>query len=147
LGSQFFDLYETVDGRNSYAVLLDIAQGREPQFKRKSGRYAFAASCVLRSFKDCVVVAFPNEADLERLATFYPDMRIELHGELGKKLSDELQDGTSYRYGIINLGGLDRASVLAQFNSCRERLGIILLPATSPALSPEAITQHQEAEW
>jgi biotin carboxylase len=146
MASQFADLYEKVDGTNSYAVLLDIAQGREPQFKRKSGRYAFAASCVLRSFKDCVVVAFPNEADLERLATFYPDMRIELHGELGKKLSDELQDGTSYRYGIINLGGCDRANVLAQFNSCRERLGMILLPVTSPALSPEAVTQHQEAE-
>jgi hypothetical protein len=73
-------------------------------------------------------------------------MRIELHGELGKKLSDELQDGTSYRYGIINLGGCDRANVLAQFNRCRERLGMILLPVTSPALSPEAVTQHQEAE-
>jgi biotin carboxylase len=137
MASQFADLYEKVDGTNGYAVLLDIAQGREPQFKRKSGRYAFAASCVLRSFKDCVVMAFPTEADLERLGAFYPDMRIELHGELGKKLSDELQDGTSYRYGIINLGGCDRANVLAQFNRCRERLGMILLPATSPALSPQ----------
>jgi biotin carboxylase len=146
MASQFADLYEKVDGTNSYSVLLDIAQGRKPQFKRKSGRYAFAASCVLRSFEDCVVVALPTEADLERLVAFYPDMRIELHGELGKKLSDDLQDGTSYRYGIINFGGRDRADVLAQFDRCREILGIILLPTTSLALSPEAIKQLQDAE-
>jgi biotin carboxylase len=141
MASQFADLYEKVDGTNSYSVLLDIAQGRKPQFKRKSGRHAFAASCVLRSFEDCVVVALPTEADLERLVAFYPDMRIELHGELGKKLSDDLQDGTSYRYGIINFGGRDRADVLARFNRCHETLGIILLPANPPALPRGAITQ------
>jgi len=146
MASQFADLYEKVDGTNSYRVLLDIAQGRKPQFKRKCGRYAFAASCVLRSFEDCVVVALPSEADLERLVAIYPDMRIELHGELGKKLSDDLQDGTSYRYGIINLGGRDRADVLAQFEKCREILGMILLPTNSLALSPEAIRQLQDAE-
>jgi biotin carboxylase len=131
MASQFADLYEKVDGTNSYQVLLDIAQGREPQFRRKSGRYAFAASCVLRSFEDQVVAALPTEADLELLAGFYPDIRIELHGELGKKLSDELHDGSSYRYGIINLGGRDRADVLAQFESCRQRMGVILLPGHS----------------
>jgi biotin carboxylase len=146
MASQFADLYEKVDGTNSYRVLLDIAQGRKPQFKRKCGRYAFAASCVLRSFEDCVVVALPTEADLKRLVAIYPDMRIELHGELGKKLSDDLQDGTSYRYGIINLGGRDRADVLAQFEKCREILGTIVLPKNSLALSPEAIRQLQDAE-
>jgi hypothetical protein len=75
-----------------------------------------------------VVAALPTEADLELLAGFYPDIRIELHGELGKKLSNELHDGSSYRYGIINLGGRDRADVLAQFESCRQRMGVILLP-------------------
>jgi ATP-grasp domain len=139
MASQFADLYEKVDGTSSYAVLLDIAQGQEPQFKRKSGRYAFAASCVLRAFEDHVVAALPTAADLEPLVAFYPDMRIELHGELGKKLSDDLQDGTSYRYGIINLGGCDRADVLAQFNRCSQRLGIILLPATSRLFLPKVL--------
>jgi hypothetical protein len=139
MASQFADLYEKVDGTSSYAVLLDIAQGQEPQFKRKSGRYAFAASCVLRAFEDHVVAALPTAADLGPLVAFYPDMRIELHGELGKKLSDDLQDGTSYRYGIINLGGRDRADVLAQFNRCSQRLGIILLPATSRLFLPKVL--------
>ncbi len=74
---------------------------------------------VLRSFEDYVVAALPSEADIERLALVYPDIRVELHGTFGRKLSDELQDGRSYRYGIVNLGGSDRADVLAQFEACR----------------------------
>ena len=88
---------------------------------------------MLRSFEDQVVAALPTEAELERLTELYPDMRVELHGTLGRKLSAELQDGRSYRYGIVNLGGRDLADVLAQFKACRDRLGIVLQPI-SPAL-------------
>jgi biotin carboxylase len=128
MASQFADLYEKVDGTSSYTVLLDIGQRRAPHFTRRQGRYDFAASMVLRSFEDYVVAALPSEADIERLALVYPDIRVELHGTFGRKLSDELQDGRSYRYGIVNLGGSDRADVLAQFEACRARLGIVLQP-------------------
>ena len=63
------------------------------------------------------------------LRELYPDVRVELHADGGTKLSDELQDGQSYRYGIVNLGGRDRAQVLERFETCRELLGISLLPA------------------
>jgi biotin carboxylase len=128
MASQFADLYQKVDGTSSYSVLLDIAQGRTPRFTRRQGRYNFAASMVLRSFEDHVVAALPSEADIERLALIYPDMRVELHGTVGRRLSADLQDGRSYRYGIVNLGGSDRADVLAQFEACRDRLGIVLQP-------------------
>jgi biotin carboxylase len=126
MASQFADLYQKVDGTSSYTVLLDIARGRVPHFIRREGRYGFAASFVLRSFEDRIVAALPSAADLERLALVYPDIRVELHGTVGRKLSTELQDGRSYRYGIVNLGGRDRADVLAQYEVCRERLGIVL---------------------
>jgi len=128
MASQFADLYEKVDGTNSFSVLLDIAQGRTPRFTRRQGRFEFAASCVLRSFHDSLVVAVPSEADIERLGGVYPDIRVELHATPGRKLSDEFQDGNSYRYGVVNLGGRDLADVLEQFQSCRARLGIELLP-------------------
>ena len=128
MASQFADLYEKVDGTNSFSVLLDIAQGKPPRFTRRQGRYAFAASCVLRSFEDYLVAAVPSEADVERLAGIYPDVRVELHATPGRKLSDEFQDGKSYRYGVVNLGGRDLADVLEQSESCRARLGIELLP-------------------
>jgi biotin carboxylase len=128
MASQFADLYEKVDGTSSYTILLDIGQGRAPRVTRRQGQYDFAASMVLRSFEDYVVAALPSEADIERLALVYPDIRVELHGTVGRKLSAELQDGRSYRYGIVNLGGSDRADVLAQFEACRDRLGIVLQP-------------------
>jgi biotin carboxylase len=128
MASQFADLYEKVDGTSSYEVLLDIAQGRTPAFARRQGRYGFAASCVLRSFADYRVEAVPSEADVQRLARRYPDIRMELHATPRRKLSDELQDGRSYRYGIVNLGGADLADVLQKFAACRDELGIVLRP-------------------
>ena len=81
----------------------------------------------MRSFHNSLVVAVPSEADIERLADVYPDIRVELHATPGRKLSDEFPDGESYRYGVLNLGGRDLADVLEQFESCRARLGIKLL--------------------
>jgi biotin carboxylase len=147
MASQFADLYEKVDGTSSYTVLLDIAQGRAPRFTSRQGRYAFAASIVLRSFEDCIVAALPSEADIERRALAYPDIRVELHGRVGRKLSDELQDGRSYRYGIVNLGGSDRADVLAQFEVCHDRLGIVIQPLIdTPRQGPVLATAPEIAQ-
>jgi len=120
MASQFADLYEKVDGTNSYQVLLDIAQGRVPTITRRQGRYGFATSCVLRSFVDCRVESVPSDAEVQRLAGAYPDIRVEWHATPGRKLSDELQDGQSYRYGIVNVGGSDLADVLRKFAADRK---------------------------
>jgi biotin carboxylase len=132
MASQFADLYEKVDGTNSYSILLDIALGRTPRFTRRRGRYAFAASIVLRSFEDSIVAALPSETHLARLASDYPDIRVELLASVGRALSSEMQDGNSYRYGIVTLGGRDRTDVLAQFAACRDRLGIVFAPIGAP---------------
>ena len=142
MASQFADLYEKVDGTNSYAVLLDIAQGRAPRVMRRQGRYRFAASIVLRSFEDYVVAALPSEADLERLERSYPDIRIEILARVGRALSSEMQDGTSYRYGIVSLGGKDRDDVLAQFAACRDGLGIVFEPVRTPRPAPELVAEQ-----
>jgi hypothetical protein len=116
-------------------VLLDIGEGRAPRFKRREGRYPFAASCVLRAFADHLVVRLPEAEEIERLAV-YPAIRVELHATVGRKLSDELQDGHSYRYGIVNLGGSDLADVLERFEAVHEALGIALVPIETS--SPQA---------
>ncbi len=128
MASQFADLYEKVDGTNSYAVLLDIGAGRAPRLTRRQGGYPFAASFVLRSFEDRTVARLPSAAELERLEQLHPDIRVELHAMIGRKLSDDLQDGHSFRYGIVNLGGCDRADALAKFEACRAEVGISFLP-------------------
>jgi biotin carboxylase len=132
ISSQFADLYEKVDGTNAYEILLDIALGQKPRVKRKQGIHAAAASFVLREFEDCLVAALPSDTELEAISLSYPDVRIELHARKGCRLSDEMQDGQSYRYGIVNLGGRDRAEMLRKFEDCRGRLKVTLLPAMAP---------------
>ena len=83
-----------------------------------------------------VLAEMATEAHIARLARIYPDIRVELHATPGRKLSDEFQDGKSYRYGVVNLGGRDRADVLEQFASCRPRLGIELEPIGMPRDAP-----------
>jgi hypothetical protein len=142
MASQFADLYERVDGTNAYEILLDIGVGCAPRLKRRQGRHAMAASFVLRTFEDRFVVALPSEAALESITLLHPDIRLELHARLGSRLSDEMQDGHSYRYGIINLGGRDRAEALQKFEDCRRRLGITLLPIRSAPSKADAVSSE-----
>lgn len=142
MASQFADLYEKVDGTNVYEILLDIGAGVAPTPKHRQGPHSFAASCVLRTFEDCVVTRLPSADELAGLSELYPDVRVELHAAVGRKLSDDMQDGASYRYGVINLGGRDRAQVLERFARCRDRLGVGLLPVGSSFVkASEALDQ------
>src|SRR6476659_9577771 len=77
------------------------------------------------------VAALPSAEQIEELERCYPDLRVELHATAGRKLSDELQDGASFRYGIVNLGGSSRTEMLQRLEDCRARLGFILLPMGS----------------
>ncbi|MGB6766542.1 MAG: hypothetical protein WBE50_00345 [Methyloceanibacter sp.] len=131
MASQFADLYEKVDGTNAYEILVDIGTGVRPTPKRRRGPYQYAASWVLRTFQDCLVAALPSVEQIEELERCYPDLRVELHATAGRKLSDELQDGASFRYGVVNLGGSSRTEVLQRLEDCRARLGFILLPTGS----------------
>lgn len=128
MASQFADLYEKVDGVNTYSLLLDIAAGREPKFTRGQGRHARAASCVLRTFHNSVAVKVPSRRDLDRLRKVHPDVRFEILTHAGRKLSQELQDGRSYRYGIVNLGGRDDADIADGLRDCLARLPFVLQP-------------------
>ena len=122
------ELAGSVDGTNAYDVLVDLGVGVRPTPKRRQGKYRFAASCVLRTFEDGVVAALPCAERLAEVERAYADIRVEIHATSGRKLSDELQDGASFRYGIVSLGGRDRAHVLRQFETCQAELGIVLLP-------------------
>ncbi|MGH7918103.1 MAG: ATP-grasp domain-containing protein, partial [Candidatus Binataceae bacterium] len=77
MSSQFGDLYEKVDGRNSYNIMLDLALGRRPGPPGK-GRHAMAASCVLRTFQNQKVMKLPSREQVQKLLNHYPDMRIEI---------------------------------------------------------------------
>lgn len=133
MASQFADLYEKVDGFNSYSILLDLAQGRRPSLRHRAGRHAAAASCVLRRFEDALVLQVPMNAELVNINQVHADVRIEVLVNAGERLSQRLQDGRSFRYGIVNIGGRNRDDVLAIFDWCRQRLTFTFEQTKPPA--------------
>jgi biotin carboxylase len=126
MSSQFADLYEKVDGFNPYRIMVDLALGREPALASRQGRHAMAASCVLRTFADCAVAQVPSPAHIAALRARHPDARIEILATAGTLLSQTMQDGASFRYGLVNLGGEDRDDILDQFDECRRALPFTL---------------------
>ncbi len=134
--AQFADLYEKVDGVNSYAIMLALATGSSlPPLKKRKGTYTIAASFALRVFENGFVKKSPSQQELAKAYRSFPDARIQLHVQKGQKLSDELQDGKSYLYAIINLGGMNKQDLLQRFEQCKNML-VYEIKSLSTAQTP-----------
>lgn len=128
MSSQFADIFEKVDGINSYSILLDLAFGRRPTIRRRQGRHRAAFSCVLRRFSNAFLRRAPLPDQIAALEAQYPDLRIEILATEGLKLSQQMQDTCSYRYGVINIGASSREEALAIFDECQRRLTFDFVP-------------------
>jgi hypothetical protein len=133
---QFADLMEKVNGVNTYEILLAIAAGRRPAVRREGAPFRAAASLVARVFDDHFVARVPGAADLARLAGRFPDARVKVLCREGHRLSEELQDGASYRYALLHLGGDDRAHIQARYREALALLPFTLEPLTDPVFPP-----------
>jgi biotin carboxylase len=122
---QFADLMEKVNGVNTYEVALSIAAGSRPTLRRETRIYPVATSFVLRLFEDQVVTRVPNEKELAAFAARFPDARLKILCREGHRLSEELQDGKSYRYAILNMGGHSRAAALNRFEEALQHLQFV----------------------
>ena len=111
---QFADLMEKVNGVNTYEIALSIAAGVRPTLHRNTRTHPAATSFVLRLFEDQIVTRVPNAHELSAFAARFPDARLKIVCREGHRLSEELQDGKSYRYALLNLGGQSRANALAR---------------------------------
>jgi ATP-grasp domain-containing protein len=120
--SQFADLMEKVHGTNTYEIQLALSLGEEPRFEPGRGEFTHAASFVLRTFQDGRVVRAPGPQDLATLAQAFPDARVELFLEPGQRLSETIQDGKSFRYGLVNLGGRGEEDLHRRFEEARRLL-------------------------
>ncbi|MBN1299190.1 MAG: ATP-grasp domain-containing protein, partial [Actinobacteria bacterium] len=120
--SQFADIMEKVNGVNTYEIQLFISLGIDPEvlFKSSLGlkKYNYSSSFVLRSLKDKKIKRLPSEKQIKAIRSIFPDIRIEIYGSKNKKLSDELNDMNSYRYGIINLGADSRSELHSKYKKC-----------------------------
>ena len=130
MASQFADLYEKVDGTNTYEIATALAIGVQPQFKRNQGQYKKACSLVLRTLTDYMVQSVPSHDDIQKFYELFPDARLQIFASAGQRLSDLFQDGKSFRYGLVHLGGRDRQDILQKYEQAQELLPFIF--ATLP---------------
>lgn len=121
---QFADLMESVNGTNTYEILLSIACGERPQPRRGQGRFAIAASFPLREFRDKRVTRVPTDDDIARVKEELPVTLVKRYYREGQRLSDvpDNSDGLTWRHAVINMAGYDRASLLRDFDEALRRL-------------------------
>ncbi len=128
IASQFPDLFERVDGTSSYTILLQTALGEEPTFTRRQGPFKVSGSCVLRTFEDQRVVSAPSADQLAAITKRFPDAKIQIMASPGKRLSEQIQDVSSYRYGLVNIGANSVEELEEKFETCKSLLGFQFAP-------------------
>ncbi len=101
---QFSDLYEKVDGYNTFDTYIDLSLGKKPTIKFQQGKYAMATSFVLRHFEDAYVARTPSTHDVNKISEKF-DARILIQACEKKKLSNDFfEDTESYRLMSVNIG-------------------------------------------
>jgi hypothetical protein len=143
---QFADMYEKVDGTNSYAIQLQLSLGEQPGFQKGEGHFGVAASFVLRLFENKQVVRIPTQEEVRIIHNQFPDSFIIIKVEEGMLLSDVSQDESSFRYAIINLGGKDWTDLYTRFAELKKQLRFEFeaLPGEFEYEEHELITQVKE---
>ena len=117
--AQFGDLYEKVDGANPYDVVVALAAGESPTWRRRAGSHGAAASFVFREFDGAVKIA-PERAGIEWLKSTHPDAHLQTFIKHGQSRWREMRWLGSYRYAIVNLGGADRGDLMNRYDEvCR----------------------------
>jgi len=100
---QFSDLYEDVDGANTYDILVDLTVGNEPRVPRAAGRHKHAASLVMRKFQGHWVRNTPSVRSLDAFRSRHPDARVQIFAKRGS-MNPEMRAMGSYRCALINTG-------------------------------------------
>jgi hypothetical protein len=112
---QFADLYERVDGTNTFDLQLALATGTPVCFVPRAGSHGAAASFVLRRFRDGRVRSVPTPEALSAAEKRFPGLRVKVLCRVGDRLSGHDQDVGSFRYGIVNLSAPTREALEADW--------------------------------
>ncbi len=127
MASQFADLYQKVDGVNTYSILVDIAADQQPVTCNK-GRYQAASIFVLRLPEDHYVHALPTEDEIKKIEKLFPETLVAILAPVGSTLSACLQDGLMYRYACIHIGGANQQDLHDRFEQIMHMLTFDLKP-------------------
>jgi biotin carboxylase len=148
LASQFSDLYLRVDGIDLHRFALELAHGRDPALlPRAEATAGVAASFVYRSFDPAARPPMPSAARQRELARQFPDAMLFCFPKSGGQIARDFKWLSSYRYGILHLGGCDAADLAARCAAasallgwptpCAEQAAGTPLPHAAPELALE----------
>lgn len=121
MAAQFCDLFAMVNGVSNYDVLYDIVRGKKPN-AYTGGSFDVAASLVCRQKEDQRVLHAPTESEIQKAQHRFPELKFYPWIGIGDKLSDVLQDGTSYVYCWIHLGAQDHDELEKKYAESKELL-------------------------
>lgn len=122
LSYQFADLYEFVDGSNTYDVLLDLTLGRRPAYQSKAGTFSCCASFVMRTFEGKKLKAVPDQAHVDAFNAQYTESTVKIYGKPGQSMKSEMKALGSYRYSIVNVAAHSLLDLFAIQQDAIEKL-------------------------
>ena len=144
LASQFADLYRRVQGRDAHAIALALALGEDaaavPVAEPTAG---VAASLVYRTFEGQPVPPPPGPARQAAFAREFADALFFSQPKHGHGLQRDFKWTGSHRYGIVHLGGRDRADLRQRAERASALLG---WPAPWAGHAAEHGADHSAAE-
>ena len=119
---QFADLYQKVDGFNTYDCQIALGLGEEPVVRHREGRYNHAASFVLRAFERKALTRAPSMARVAEIERRFEDSRIMVYIKRGASLAREFKWLGSYRYCLINMGGQNLDDLEGRYQAAKKEL-------------------------
>jgi len=124
LASQFGDLYRRVQGCDAHAIALALALGEDAAAVPRSAPTAgAAASLVYRTFEGETAPPPPNPARQASFARAFADGLFFSQPKHGHGLERDFKWTGSHRYGIVHLGGRDRADLQQRAERASALLG------------------------
>jgi hypothetical protein len=122
MASQLVNLYQRVDGYNPYDFLFELAVGDEPRVSSKYSSFRSAASFIFRKFYEPRTQGIPTSVQIQQALAPYPDANLMLYFKKGSQLKRELKWLGSYRYAVLNLGGINRSDLFERCYSISHKL-------------------------
>ena len=67
----------------------------------------------------------PSAYNKKKFFSYFPDARLQIFAQEGKKLSDQIQDGHSFRYGLVHLGAQNFEQLYGYFEQSKKLLSFV----------------------